>query len=262
MKLSLILKFVSALGLLALVAGCANAPEEDGKPKQVMYEQVYDPLEPMNRYFFDVNYALDALFLKPVAEIYRGVLPYGVRESVRNFLTNLSQPIYLVNNLLQGEVNKAGDNMGSFFVNTFMGVGGLFDVAKINTPEEDMGQTFAVWGVPEGPYLVIPLIGPRSSRQAVGNVVDYFADPVNEVARKNDLDHLGIYRFVVSGIDARSRSIEALDEIEKNSIDFYATIRSLYRQNRANLILNGKENPGQLPNMAFDEDESPQKKKN
>jgi phospholipid-binding lipoprotein MlaA len=262
MKLSLILKFVATLSLLALVAGCAKAPGEDAKPKQVMYQDVYDPLEPMNRYFFDVNYALDALFLKPVSEIYRGVLPLGVRDSVRNFLTNLSQPIYLINNLLQGEVNKAGDNMGAFFINTFMGVGGLFDVAQLNTPEEDMGQTFAVWGVPEGPYLVIPLLGPNTTREAVGGVVDYFADPVNEIARKNDLDNLGIYRFVLSGIDARSRSIEALDEIEKNSIDFYATIRSLYRQNRANLILNGKGNPAQLPDMTFDEDEAPQTKKN
>ncbi len=262
MKLSLILKFVAALGLLALVAGCAKAPGEDAQPKQVMYQEVYDPLEPMNRYFFDVNYALDALFLKPVSEIYRGVLPNGVRQSVRNFLTNLSQPIYLINNLLQGEVNRAGDNMGAFFINTFMGVGGLFDVAQLDTQEEDMGQTFAVWGVPEGPYLVIPLLGPNTSREAVGGVIDYFADPVNEIARKNDLDNLGIYRFVLSGIDARSRSIEALDEIEKNSIDFYATIRSLYRQNRANLILNGKGNPAQLPDMTFDEDESPQTKKN
>ncbi|PHQ69320.1 MAG: hypothetical protein COB93_08355 [Sneathiella sp.] len=251
----------AALVLLASVAACAKSPAEDGKPAQVMYQEVYDPLEPMNRYFFNVNYALDALFLKPVAEIYRGVLPNPVRNSVRNFLTNLSQPIYFINNVLQGELNRAGDNMGAFFINTLWGIGGLFDVAQLNTGEEDMGQTFAVWGAPEGPYLVIPLVGPNTTRAATGGVVDYFIDPVNIAADNNDLDYVGVTRFAVSGIDARSRSIEALDEIEKNSIDFYATIRSLYRQNRNNLILNGKGNPAQLPDMSFDEDDAPTAKK-
>jgi phospholipid-binding lipoprotein MlaA len=259
---SSIIKLLAAGIVLSSAAACAKQPAEDGKAAQVMYKEVYDPLEPMNRYFFDVNYALDALFLKPVAEIYRGVLPYPVRESVTNFLTNLSQPIYMVNNLLQGEVNKAGDNMGAFFINSLAGVGGLFDVAKLDTPKEDMGQTFAVWGAPEGPYLVIPVFGPSTTRQAVGGVADYYADPVNIVARHNDADYVPVVRWALNGIDERSRAIEALDEIEKNSIDFYATIRSLYRQNRTNMILNGKDNSAQLPNMSFDDDDAPKPKQN
>jgi len=253
---------VAAVMLLAVVSGCAKSPTDDDKPKQVMYQEVYDPLEPMNRYFFDVNYALDALFLKPVAEIYRGTLPYPVRDSVRNFLTNLSQPVYFINNVLQGEFNRAGDNMGAFFINTLWGVGGLFDAAQLNTHEEDMGQTFAVWGAPEGPYLVIPVLGPNTTREAIGGVGDYFIDPVNIVSDNNDWDYVPVTLWVVNGIDARSRAIESLDEIEKNSIDFYATIRSLYRQNRANLILNGKGNPAQLPDMSFDDDDAPTTKKN
>lgn len=251
---------LAAVILLIAVSGCATPQQKDGKAVAVMYDEVYDPLEPMNRYFFDVNYALDALFLKPVAEMYAGVVPLGVRNSVTNFLTNLKQPIYLINNVLQGELNRAGDNMGSFFTNTFLGVGGLFDVAQLNTKEEDMGQTFAAWGIQEGPYLVVPVFGPRTTRAAVGGVADYYLDPINYAARENDLDNVGIIRAAASGIDQRSRSIDALDEIEKTSIDFYATIRSLYRQNRNNLILNGASNQTQLPDMSFDDDDAPVKK--
>ncbi len=251
---------LTAIALLVAVSGCASPQQKDGKAVAVMYDEVYDPLEPMNRYFFDVNYALDALFLKPVAEMYRGVLPEAVRDSVTNFLTNLSQPIYLINNVLQGDLNGAGDNMGAFFTNTFLGVGGLFDVAKLNTPSEDMGQTFAKWGIQEGPYLVIPVLGPRTTRAAVGGIADYYLDPVNYAAKENGIEHAGAVRWAVNGIDQRSRAIEALDEIEKNSIDFYAAIRSLYRQNRNNMILNGASNSTQLPDMSFDDDDNPVKK--
>lgn len=249
-----------ATALLIAVSGCATPEQKEGKAVAVMYDEVYDPLEPMNRYFFDVNYALDALFLKPVAEMYRGVVPLPVRDSVTNFLTNLKQPIYLINNVLQGEIDRAGHNMGSFVTNTFLGLGGLFDVAKLNNQQEDMGQTFATWGVPEGPYLVVPVFGPRTTRAAVGGVADYYLDPINYAAKENDMDHVGLIRAGASGIDERSRSIDALDEIEKNSIDFYATVRSLYRQNRNNLILNGASNSTQLPDMSFDDDDKPVKK--
>ncbi|MEX0582711.1 MAG: VacJ family lipoprotein [Sneathiella sp.] len=251
---------LAAAGVIALVSGCATPPQTEGKAVAVMNNEVYDPLEPMNRYFFDVNHALDALFLKPAAEMYRGVVPLPVRDSVTNFLANLSQPIYLINNVLQGEMNRAGDNMGSFITNTFLGVGGLFDVAKLNNQQEDMGQTFAVWGISEGPYLVLPVFGPRTTRAAVGGVADYYLDPVNYVAHENDIDNVGIIRSAVSALDQRSRSIEALDDIEKNAIDFYATIRSLYRQNRNNLILNGASNSTQLPSMNFDDDDKTAKK--
>jgi len=249
-----------ASALLVTVSGCATPNQDEGKAAAVMYDEVYDPLEPMNRYFFDVNYALDALLLRPVAEIYRGVLPDGARDSVRNFITNLSQPIYFINNVLQGELDRAGDNMGAFFTNTFLGVGGLFDVARINTPQEDMGQTLAIWGVDEGPYLVLPILGPRTTRAAGGNVVDYFLNPVNYVAHENDWDYVPLTIAAVDAIDTRSRAIEALDEIERTSIDFYATVRSLYRQNRNNLILNGASNSTQLPDMSFEDDDKPEPK--
>ena len=151
-----------AVAFASLLGGCATPPGED--PKNVVYNEVQDPLEPLNRYFFDVNQAIDALALKPVSHIYRDALPEGVKDSVSNFFTNLSQPIYFLNNVAQGDLDGAGDNMGAFFTNTFLGFGGLFDIAQIDTDKEDMGQTFAVWGIPEGPYLVLPILGPNSSR--------------------------------------------------------------------------------------------------
>lgn len=242
--------------LFTLLSGCATAPSDDkSTASSVMYEEVYDPFEPMNRYFFDVNYALDALFLKPVSEIYRGVLPLPVRDSVSNFLTNLSQPIYLINNVLQGDIEEAGDNMGAFIINSSLGLLGLFDVAKLDTPDDDMGQTFAIWGIEEGPYFMVPVLGPYTMREGVGGIVDWYIDPVNIIARENDKNYVGFWRWAFDGLDKRSRAIETLDDIEKNSIDFYATIRSLYRQSRKSKILKGATDPSQLPSMSFGEDD-------
>lgn len=247
-----------AIAFAGMVSGCTTPPGED--PKNVTYNEVQDPIEPLNRYFFDVNYALDALALKPVSHIYRDALPEGVKDSVSNFLTNLSQPIYFINNILQGDLNGAGDNMGAFFTNTFLGFGGLFDIAQLDTDDEDLGQTFAVWGIPEGPYLVLPILGPNTTREAVGIVGEYFIDPANLVARNNDIDNFAIIRAGVSAIDKRAPSIEPLDEIEKNSIDFYAAVRSLYRQNRKSLIMDGETELTPLPDISFELDDEPTKK--
>ena len=244
---------VAAVAALGFLGGCATPPGEDSS--QVMYDEVHDPIEPLNRYFFDVNNALDAVALKPVSHIYRDALPDAVQDSVSNFLSNLSQPMYFINNVLQGDLDGAGDNMGSFFTNTFLGVGGLFDVAQIDYQEEDLGQTFAVWGISEGPYLVLPILGPNTTREAVGIAGEHFIDPVNLVANNNDIDNVPLIRGLTTAIDFRSRSLDSLDEIEKNSIDFYATIRSLYRQNRKALILDGNGDLTPLPDISFDQDD-------
>ena len=245
-----------AIAALGFLGGCATPPGEDANA--VMYTEVHDPIEPLNRYFFDVNEALDAVALRPVSHIYRDALPDKVQDSVRNFLTNLSQPIYFLNNVAQGDLDGAGDNMGAFFTNTFLGFGGLFDVAQIETDNEDLGQTLAVWGVPEGPYLVLPLLGPNTTREAVGIVGEYFIDPVNLVADHHDIANVPLYRAGANAVDFRSRSLDSLDEIEKNSIDFYATLRSLYRQNRKAAILDGNGDVTPLPDISFEqEDDTP-----
>ncbi|MEH6404516.1 MAG: VacJ family lipoprotein [Sneathiella sp.] len=241
------------LSSFGLLGGCATPPGEDASA--VVYTEVSDPIEPLNRYFFDVNNAIDALALKPVAHIYRDALPDAVQDSVRNFLNNLAQPFNFLNNVAQGDFDGAGDNMGAFFTNTLLGVGGLFDVAQIDTDDEDLGQTMAVWGVPEGPYLVLPILGPNTTREAVGLVGEYFTDPVNLIAANNDIANVALYRAGANAVDFRAQSINDLDEIEKNSIDFYAAIRSLYRQNRKNLILDGDVETTPLPDISFDFDD-------
>jgi len=249
---STLLKGFVAIAMAGLVSACATPP---GEKSAVMNDEVSDPIEPLNRYFNDVNQALDDVALKPVARIYRDALPDAVQDGVSNFLSNLSQPIYFLNNIAQGDLDGAGDNMGAFFTNTLLGIGGIFDVAKVDTQKEDIGQTLAVWGVGEGPYLVLPILGPNTTREAVGIVGEYYIDPANLVARNNDADNFEIYRGLTTAIDFRSRSIETLDEIEKNSIDFYATIRSLYRQNRKNLIRDGKAEMTPLPDISFEMDD-------
>ena len=245
-----------AITLAGMLGACATPPGEDTAGG--MYTEVSDPIEPVNRYFHDVNQALDAVALKPIAHIYRDALPEGIKDSVGNFLSNLSQPIYFLNNIAQGDLNGAGDNMGSFFVNTLLGFGGLFDVAQLDTDKEDLGQTFAVWGIGEGPYLVLPVLGPNTTREAVGLVGEHFIDPVNLVARNNDIDNVELIRGGTTAVHFRAQSIDALDDIEKNSIDFYAAIRSLYRQNRKNLILDGKAEMTPLPDISFEqEDDKP-----
>lgn len=242
---------VVAIAALSLGA-CASAPDAADEDAVAAYEEANDPIEPLNRYFFDVNMALDDIFLRPAAEIYHGALPDKVQDSVDNFLENLSQPIYFINNIAQGKVDRAGDNMGSFFTNTLLGIGGLFDIAQIDTPKEDFGQSLAIWGASEGPYLMVPVFGPYNTRHAVGDVTDYVIDPIRWTAKNNDWDGLPATRFILGGIDDRSRVLDTLDEIEKTSIDFYATIRSLYRQNRASLISDGEIDPSALPEMSFD----------
>lgn len=242
-----------AIALASVLGACATPSGENSA--QVMNAEVSDPIEPMNRYFHDVNQAVDALALRPISHIYRDAVPDGVRESVSNFLTNLSQPIYFINNIAQGDLNGAGDNMGAFFTNTLLGFGGLFDIAQLDTDKEDLGQTFAVWGIGEGPYLVLPVLGPNTSREAVGIVGEHFIDPANLVARNHDIDNFGLIRGGARAIDFRSKSLDSLDEIEKNSIDFYAAIRSLYRQNRKNLILDGSTANTPLPDISFEQDD-------
>ena len=246
MKKDILLKNTARLfGVLVIgltLGACASAPSEP--EARAEYEAQNDPLEPMNRYFFEVNRGLDQLLLRPAAEIYRGAVPDMVQQMVHNFLLNLNEPIVFTNSLLQGDPDNAGKSFGRFAANTFIGVGGLFDVAGIDRQEEDFGQTLGVWGLGEGPYLVLPVIGPRPPRDLAGMVADTYIDPWNYLARRNDIDFPEqTVRFIAEGVDARSRNIEAIDEIERSSIDFYATVRSLYRQRRAALISNGDVTP-------------------
>jgi phospholipid-binding lipoprotein MlaA len=210
---------------------------------QVVGEDDNDPLEGLNRGIFEFNRVVDGVLIKPAAQIYRGVLPQQAQDSVRSFLRNLRSPVILANDVLQGDMDRAGSTIGRFLVNTTLGIGGLFDVAsELGMPfhDEDFGQTLAVWGVGEGPYLVLPILGPSNPRDAVGLASEFYLDPVNIYLRNQDLDYLTYVRTGLRGVDARARSIEVLDELERTSLDYYAAIRSLYRQQRNNDVRNNR----------------------
>ena len=249
---------IVVISSVAFAAACATVPDD---PEELAaFEETNDPMEPLNRYFFEVHRGLDELIIKPFAITYRGTVPDFIQDGIRNFLDNLRAPIIFFNQLLQGEVEAAGNTFGRFLANTFIGLGGLFDVTDIPKQDEDFGQTLAVWGVPEGPYLFIPVLGPRPPRNLVGLGVDSFVlDPVYWWAESDKGERWVLpARFIMEGLDFRARNIETFDEIERSSIDYYAAVRSLYRQHRAEQIRNGRPAEGEEeddPWAKFDEDD-------
>ena len=224
-------------------------------------EDVNDPLEPVNRVIFYLNDFLIEMFLKPLTEIYDLVFPAVVKDGVGNVLDNLRAPVILVNDLLQGEGERAWQTTQRFFINSTIGVAGIFDVAEsqMGIPEhsEDFGQTLAVWGTGEMFYLVIPLFGPSSPRDAVGKlVVDSFFDPFNIWWENADYDELIIARAGLGAIDSYNGVREELDQIKKTSVDYYAAVRSMYRQKRESEIRNGDDvDLPPIPDLSYEFDE-------
>jgi phospholipid-binding lipoprotein MlaA len=210
-----------------------------------------DPLEGFNRAMFNVTLKADKAVLRPTALAYRAVVPEPIRLSIRNFLANLNTPVIFANDVLQGEVNRAGITFLRAGINTTVGIGGLLDVAtRWGYPRhsEDFGQTLAVYGVGEGFYLFIPLLGPGNPRDVFGYAVDFLLDPLFYVKWGNEF-YVPYVRYGVDLLDVRERNIETLDEIERNSLDYYASVRSLYRQTRANEIRNGTMQIEDLPDF-------------
>ena len=241
-RLSLkILRSVCVAGLVAL-AGCAVPPAQGDREGWVEYHATNDPLEPTNRAILELNRGLDTTLLKPAATAYRDFVPVLGRSMIGNFLENLSAPLVALNDLAQGQIDRALTMLNRFWINTALGFGFL-DMAGamgIEGHGEDFGQTLAVWGVPAGPYLMLPLFGPSNPRDAVGRVVDFLADPFNMWAANTEREHLRFARAGVQAVELRANSLELIDDLEKTSLDFYAAIRSLYRQRRAEQISNGK----------------------
>jgi phospholipid-binding lipoprotein MlaA len=235
--------FSLAAGAFLLLAGCAT-----DNPTSLAAN---DPYEPMNRKIFEMNQATDRAIIKPVAEAYVEVLPEEARNGVHNFIVNLRLPITFANDVLQGEFERGGETVARFGINSTVGVAGLFDIASdwgIPFHTEDFGQTLAVWGVDEGPYLVVPFYGPDPPRDLTGQVVDVFLDPFTYV---NLREHIwwSAGEEVVRAVDLRSRNLQSLEDIERSSVDLYASERSLYRQHRNTEIRNGKPDMENLPNL-------------
>ena len=205
-----------------------------------------DCFEPLNRATFSLNQGLDKIIFKPIAKGYR-TLPSPIRASTGNVLDNLSNLITIPNNVLQGELGKAGINTGRLLVNSTIGILGIFDVAEsLGFPEyekEDYGQTLGRWGVGPGCYLVLPVLGPTTVRDTAGSFINVMGgDPYYNASVNGNNEYLSdkIYMTskIIGAIDFRAKNIESLDNLEKNSMDFYASVRSLYLQDRQKKILN------------------------
>jgi phospholipid-binding lipoprotein MlaA len=224
--------------VVAGMSGCATKPPADDPDAVADYEQTNDPLEPTNRVFYAINNGLDTVILRPAALAYRYAVPEPVRNGVHNLLSNIGSPVQLTNDMLEGKPRRAGDTTMRFLINTTVGVLGIFDVAtKWGYPnhDSDFGMTMAQWGVPEGPFLFLPVLGPSDPRDAAGFGIDIAMDPFTWIATGPNHPGWTAFswtRYGLNAIDSRERVLDALDQIKKTALDPYATFRSLYRQHR------------------------------
>ena len=224
---------VLMMGMSVLVAGCTNT---SATGDNTSFEN--DPLEPMNRGIFAFNQVADKAVLKPVAKGYRWAVPDFIRNSVSNVFETLKQPAYFLNALLQAEPKDALYVLERTGVNLTFGCLGLFDVATqmdIPAPDNDFGQTLAKWGWhDEGPFIMLPLIGPSNPRDTIGLGADALANPVGWRLRHEPLIVYGM--TATEGFVKREKALELLDNLEKSSTDYYAAMRTMYRQNRQKKI--------------------------
>lgn len=242
----------TALLALAILTGCATRPDPSDPDEVAEFKQTNDPIEPFNRSMFAVHQGIDRVILRPVAVAYRDVVPQPLRTGIRNVLGNLRTPVILANDMLQGEPRRAGDTLGRFLINSTLGLGGILDVADdhfgVKGHSEDYGQTLAVWGVGEGAYLFIPVLGPSNPRDLAGFGLGIASDPLTWVGQGVTVDVLTGTRAGMTVVDTRESLIEVIDIVNRESLDPYATLRSAYRQRRNAEIRN--TNDGTAPAAA------------
>jgi phospholipid-binding lipoprotein MlaA len=236
----------------SVISGCATTGSKSGPgaTSATTDDETQDPFEPFNRAMFGFNEKFDQWLLKPAAQGYTWILPGVVRQGIGNFFSNLLQPRVMVNDLLQGKVAQSGRDTGRFLINSTVGLLGFVDVATnvgLDPADEDWGQTFAVWGMGEGPYFVWPIIGPRSLLDTVGFGFDWLSNPITYIPNKTVEWSL----WGIDIVDMRSRLLPSDAVIEQAAgEDKYVFIREAYRQRRRNLVYDG--NPPKP--MFFDED--------
>jgi phospholipid-binding lipoprotein MlaA len=233
---------VLMLGLA--VAGCAS---DDNQEAQL----ANDPLEPMNRFFFDFNQRLDRHAALPAATFYASAVPRGVRGNLHNVLTNLGGPVNVANDILEADFGFAGTAGARFLVNTTLGVAGIFDVATDwGLPERsrDFGETLGVYGVGQGPYLVLPFRGPTSVRDFAGGYVDGYFSPLHFVHYSGST-YVGLVKSSLGSVDNRSANIVTYRDIERASVDYYATMRAYYRQRRERQVEDRAVQTAELPDF-------------
>jgi phospholipid-binding lipoprotein MlaA len=230
---------LGAIMLAGSLAGCAPRPNPNDPDAVAEYNETNDPLEPTNRIFYAVNDGLDTVILRPIALAYHYAMPQPVRNGVHNVLANLSTPVLLANNAFQAQPRRAGNTAMRFLINTTVGVVGIFDVASdwgYPIHDTDFGVTLALWGVPDGPFLFLPVLGPTNPRDAAGFGADVALDPFTWVGQGATVTDLNWARYSTSAVDQRERVLDEIDQIKNSALDPYATFRSLYRQHRASQI--------------------------
>ncbi|RCK38276.1 ABC transporter [Thalassospira profundimaris] len=238
-----------------MLTACAST-----EPAQDMSD--FDPIEPVNRVVHGVNGAVDFMLLYPAAMWYRDIAPEPVKTSVSSFVRNLNEPLNSLNALLQGDPEQAAASIQRFIMNSTLGFLGFNDVAAdfgIPYRREDFGQTLAHYGVGAGPYIVLPLLGPSNLRDGIGIGVDYVANPLTWGSRNSDTaEALYLGSIGLSALHYRYATVNQLNELQKSSLDYYAALRSLYRQQRNTLIRNGAPAPaseieGESAEFSFDD---------
>jgi phospholipid-binding lipoprotein MlaA len=221
---------LAAVLVSAVLAGCAGAPSRD------------DPFEPVNRASYRVHEVVDGQIVKPIAQAYVDYAPRLVQQGLRNFFGNIDDFISFINGVLQNKPEKAGHDLGRVITNTGFGLLGLIDIASdagVPKGNEDFGQTFGYWGIPQGPYLFIPVFGPTTVRDGTGVVVRAYASPIGyieDVATRNILWGLGV-------LDARAAALQAESLVDQASLDRYTFIRRAYLQRRQYLVYDGQPPP-------------------
>lgn len=235
---SLLAPFLAA-GLLMGLTACATQPLASDKDATADYNENNDPYEPANRVFYGVTAGLDTVLVRPLAVGYRNVVPDGVRHPVDNLLGNLQNPVILANDALQAHPHGAENTAMRLLINTTLGVGGLFDVASkfgYRPHDNTFGTTLALWGVPAGPYLYLPVLGPSNPRDATGYGVDVALNPITWPENGYGFNTFRITTTAVSTVNSREKALDITNSIDKTSLDPYATYRSLYQQHRQSVI--------------------------
>lgn len=244
----------AALALLAL-AGCATPPPPSHPEALAAFRQTNDPLEPTNRVLYRVSNAVASVTLTPAARAYRSVVPESVRTNVSNVLSNLGAPVRFANDVFQFKSRRAGDTLMRFLINSTIGLGGIFDVASgwgyPNHPS-DIGMTLAVWGVPTGPYLFLPIIGPSDPRDTVGFIASTFASPYRALGSGPAVTVFTWATLGTTTISQYAQNLPGIQSVKRTALDPYATFRSLYRQHRQAEIDAAKEGSAHTIPVWFD----------
>jgi len=225
----LCVKRLAAVAAVAALAGCATVPNPSKD----------DPFESWNRAMYDVHQVVDGKMIRPAVQAYVDVTPRPIQQGIHNFFANLDDVVSIVNDFLQWKLDKAGNDMGRVMLNSFFGLGGIIDVASdlnIEKGNEDFGQTFGYWGIPQGPYLFIPVLGPTTFRDGTGLIVRAYASPLSyvivDVPTRNILYGVGF-------VDLRAQYIDLDRMVDQAAIDKYTFIRRSYLQRREYLVHDG-----------------------